>query len=187
MNVIDIIDPQKILKPDIAARFSAAFTEESYKKGESLLAVGKVCKKIYLVKEGLLRSFYYSNEGKDITHWFAPEGTALSALDSFFKERPCDYSIDALEHSVVYTITLDKLNYFFDTYHEVERLGRLFVTETIIEVAGKVKDLQFRTGIERYHLLLEKYPTIIQRAPLGKVASYLGITQQSLSRIRAQR
>lgn len=186
MRVTDIIDPEHTLSPEISLLFNEAFVEEQYKKGTLLLEMGKVCQKVYIVKEGLLRSFYYK-EGKDVTHWFAAELEPLCALDSFFKRRPCDYSMDALEDSVVYTITLDRLNALFDDHHEIERFARLFITEMMIQVSEKVKDLQFRTGLERYHLLLEKHPSIIQRAPLGKVASYLGITQQSLSRIRAQR
>jgi CRP-like cAMP-binding protein len=186
MRVTDIIDPEQILSPEMSLLFNNAFVEEQHKKGTLLLEVGRICQKVYIVKEGLLRSFYYKN-GKDVTHWFAAELEPLSALDSFFKRRPCDYSIDVLEDSVVYTITLDRLNALFDAHHEIERFARLFITEMMIQVSDKVKDLQFRTGLERYHLLLQKHPAIIQRAPLGKVASYLGITQQSLSRIRAQR
>lgn len=186
MLLTDIIDPKGILSPAMSELFNEAFVEEKYKKGALLLEVGRVCQKVYIVKEGLLRSFYYK-DGKDVTHWFAAESQALSALDSFFKRRPCDYSIDVLEDSLVYTITLDRLNALFDAHHEIERFARLFITEMIIQVSDKVKDLQFRTGLERYRLLLKKHPNIIQRAPLGKVASYLGITQQSLSRIRAQR
>lgn len=186
MLVTDIIDPKGILSPAMSQLFKEAFVEEKCKKGTLLLDVGRVCQKVYIVKEGLLRSFYYK-DGKDVTHWFAAEREPLSALDSFFKRRPCDYSIDTLEDSVVYTITLDRLNALFDAHHEIERFARLFITEMVIQVSDKVKDLQFRTGLERYHLLLKKHPNIIQRAPLGKVASYLGMTQQSLSRIRAQR
>lgn len=186
MRVTDIIDPQNTLSPAMSLLFSEAFVEEKYKKGSLLLEVGKVCQKVYIVKKGLLRSFYYK-DGKEVTHWFAAEMEPLSALDSFFKRRPCDYSIDTLEDSVVYTITLDRLNTLFDAHHELERFARLFITEMIVQVSEKVKDLQFRTGLERYHLLLKKQPNIIQRAPLGKVASYLGVTQQSLSRIRAKR
>lgn len=186
MLVTEIIDPQNMLSPEMRTLFNNAFVEERYKKGTVLLEVGNVCQKVYIVKQGLLRSFYYK-DGKDVTHWFAAEQEPLSALDSFFKRRPCDYSIDTLEDSIVYTITLDRLNVLFDAYHEIERFARLFITEMVIQVSEKVKDLQFRTGLERYHILLEKQPNIIQRAPLGKVASYLGITQQSLSRIRAQR
>lgn len=186
MRVSDIMDPTNILSPKMSMVFNNAFEEEYYKKGTLLLEVGKICPKVYLVKKGLLRSFYYK-DGKDVTHWFAAEMEPLSALDSFFKQRPCDYSIDTLEDSVVYTITLERLNALLDAHHEIERFARIFITEMVIQVSDKVKDLQFRTGVERYHTLLKKHPSIIQRAPLSKVASYLGMTQQSLSRIRAQR
>ena len=95
--------------------------------------------------------------------------------------------MESLEDTVAYTITLDRLNSLFDKYHEIERFGRLFTMEMMVQLTEKVKDLQFRSAEERYNILLEKHPSVIQRAPLGKIASYLGITQQSLSRIRAKR
>jgi len=184
MNIIDLIDTQEELKPRFAEILSKEFTEESHKKGSVLWREGRICPKIYIVKEGLLRVYYYNSAGKEITHWFAPEFTVITDLGSFFKRNPSKYSMEAIEDVVLYTITLDKLNKLFDEYHEIERFGRLFVIEMMVQVGEKVKDLQFRTAVERYQILLEKYPTVLQRAPLGKIASYLGITQQSLSRIR---
>ena len=84
-------------------------------------------------------------------------------------------------------MTLDGLNYLVDNFPELERFGRITALQMALEFGEKVKDLQFRTAQERYHLLLEKHPGILQRVSLGHIASFLGITQQSLSRIRSNR
>ncbi len=187
MNILNILDTDLKLKPKFAEILSAAFEEKQFKKGSVIWRQGNRCRNLYIVKKGLLRVYYYNNEGKEITHWFAAESTALTDLGSFFQGSLSEYNMETLEDSLVYTITLTKLNTLFDEYHEIERFGRLFTMEMMIQITEKVKDLQFRTAQERYNILLEKHPAIIQRAPLGKIASYLGITQQSLSRIRAQR
>lgn len=187
MYILDILDTDLKLKPQFAKILSNAFEEEHLEKGSVTWRQGNRCRKLYIVKKGLLRVYYYNSQGKDITHWFAAESTALTDLGSFFQGSLSVYNMETIEDSVVYTITLNKLNKLFDEHPEIERFGRLFTIEMMMNLAEKVKDLQFRTAQERYNLLLEKHPEIVQRAPLAKIASYLGITQQSLSRIRAQR
>jgi CRP/FNR family transcriptional regulator, anaerobic regulatory protein len=187
MNIISSLDTRLKLKPQFADILSAAFEEEFFKKGSVIWRQDNRCNRLFIVKTGLLRVFYYDAKGREITHWFAGESTALTDLNSFFHKKLSVYNMESLEDTVAYTITLGRLNALFDKYHEIERFGRLFTMEMMMQVTEKVKDLQFRSAEERYRILMEKHPSVIQRAPLGKIASYLGITQQSLSRISEKR
>ena len=81
---------------------------------------------------------------------------------------------------------LDTLNRLCDENHEVERFGRLLTLRMLMELNNKMMDLQFKTAKERYLSLMEKHPDIFNRVNLGHIASYIGITIQSLSRIRSE-
>lgn len=171
--------------PQMGLELMGKTTLEDVRKGKRLLDIGDVCRKMYIVEQGLLR-FYYIEKGKDITHWFIFEGNFITEADSFFQQTPSDYAIETLEDSLVRSISYEDLEYMFQKYPEFERTGRLLATEMALQLGEKLKDLQFRTASERYEKLLSEHPGILQRVPLGHIASYLGITQQSLSRIRAQ-
>lgn len=185
-DFFDFTSQQVRISPKFISSFLDVVKAEHYKKGAILLREGDVCHKIYMVQQGILR-FYYFQEGKDITHWFLFEKDAITEVDSFFKKQVSEYYIEVLEDCSLLTISLGKLNQLFEEFTEMERLWRLVTTKIIVELGEKVKDLQFRNATERYERLIEKHPTILQRVALGHIASYLGITQQSLSRIRAQR
>lgn len=150
-----------------------------------LLEIGSVCDHLYFIENGILRNYYYDAKGNDITHWFASEGMVVTIPPSFFKRTPSQFRIEALEDMVVRNITFDQMQEAFSQSHQLERFGRLLVTEIMMVLGQKIMDLQTKSAEERYNDLLEDHPDIFQRAKLGHIATYLGITQQSLSRIRA--
>lgn len=158
---------------------------ETHPKGTVILNEGDICRKLYLIQSGLIRVYYYQN-GNDVTHWFIFENHPVTELASFYNVQPSDYFFETLEETTVMTLSLENLNYLLDNFPSFERLARTITTNFLLELGEKVKDLQFRTATERYHKLIEQQPKVIERASLGHIASFLGITQQSLSRIRNQ-
>jgi len=140
-----------------------------------LLEEGKIADKIYLVRKGCLRLFFY-NEGKDITFQFFFEGDFVASFDSLYRGTPSLFSLESIEPSEVVSIKKE------DFYHKIESNPslRLLYEEKIIE---RFKN----TPQQRYEELLKEYPNIIQRVPQHYIASYLGITPVSLSRIRNRR
>lgn len=151
-----------------------------------LLEEGKIADKIYLVRKGCLRLFFY-NEGKDITFQFFFEGDFVASFDSLYRGTPSLFSLESIEPSEVVSIKKE------DFYHKIEsNLSlRLLYEEKIIERFSFYQHLFLsrikNTPQQRYEELLKEYPNIIQRVPQHYIASYLGITPVSLSRIRNRR
>ena len=152
-------------------------------KGHTLVREGEYSYELYYVAKGGARA-YYLKDGKTITDWFAFENDFISSIISFFLGVPSQHYIEVLEDTTLMVLQLQDIEMLCDKYHDFERLGRLSTTKTMIQLQQRIVSIQFKSSQERYDSLLEKYPQIELRAPLGAIASYLGITQETLSRIR---
>ena len=150
-----------------------------------LLKPNSVCNYIYFIEKGLTRTFYLK-KGKDVTDWLSPENTFAVSIVSFINRIPDRRGIELLEDSVIWALSYENLNKGFNKYHDLERLGRLIANTGITQMQKRFDDLHFATAKERYQILVQSNPTLLTRAPLGVIASYLGITQETLSRIRSK-
>ena len=156
---------------------------KEYPKGHQLVTAGTTCRYIWFIESGLARTFYLK-DGKDITDWISPEHTISCSLVSFLTQRPDIRYIELLEPSVVCSLYYEDLERLYTAFHEIERLGRLLVNNGLILMQQRFDELHFATARERYQQLLDTYPGLLNRVPLGMIASYLGITQETLSRMR---
>jgi len=154
-----------------------------FKKGELLAKEGQYSDELYYVADGGARA-YYLHDGKTVTDWFAFENDFISSIVSFFLDVPGQHQIEMLEDTTMLVLKRDDVDMLCDRHHDFERLGRLSVTKTMMQLQQRIVSIQFKSSRERYESLLEKHPKIELRAPLGDIASYLGITQETLSRIR---
>lgn len=151
-----------------------------------LLEEGKVADNLYLIRKGCLRLFFY-NEGKDITFQFFFEGDVVASFDSLYKRTPSLFYLESIELTKVSTITRDNL------FNLIERhpLARKFYEATLIDRFHAYQQLFLsrikNTPQQRYEELLKEHPDIVRRVPQHYIASYLGITPVSLSRIRNRR
>ena len=152
----------------------------------SYLGTIPTCKTIYFINKGIARIYYYK-DGIDITDSFATENNVIVRVESLFTGKPSRKAIQILEDAEIVAIDANKLFKLYDSYPEVERLFRKIFEASHVETVNRIEGIQFHSAEERYKALLEEAPTIIQRVPLKYIASYLGITQVSLSRIRGQR
>ena len=146
---------------------------------------GDVCQHIYFMKKGFARGFF-NQDGKDITLWFAVENDIATSLYSIVTQKPSFENIEILENSILYAISHDNLQHLYHQYPEFNLIGRRFVEKYYVELMARTMSLQFQTAKERYQQLLTHQPQLLQRASLGYIASYLGISQETLSRIRAK-
>jgi CRP-like cAMP-binding protein len=155
-------------------------------KGHILVKPHTVCTRLYFVEKGLTRT-YYKKDGKDITDWLSPEDNFAISILSFIQQLPDRRGIEALEDTVLWSLEYKAFEELCRGHHEIERMFRLIVSYGLTMVQQRFDDLHFATALERYEKLMRNNPTLLQRTPLGHIASYLGITQETLSRIRAQK
>ncbi|MFY8001358.1 MAG: Crp/Fnr family transcriptional regulator [Candidatus Kapaibacteriota bacterium] len=155
----------------------------TYSQGEIFVRAGMAANTVFFVEEGLCRLFYYKDD-KEVTTWFAFENTTLATL-SFLAQTPNDEYLQALEPSTLIAVPYNDLQQLYVRYPAIERLGRMFLEQMALHLGRRLKSLQFYTAKERYQELLHAFPTLPQRIPQHFIASFLGITPETLSRIRA--
>lgn len=152
-------------------------------KNALLQTVGHTCKTIYFLKSGIARIFYYK-DGIDITESFAFESNIIARVESLFTGNPSQKAIQILKDAEIISINATQLFKLYDTNPNIERLFRLIFENAYVDTVKRIESIQFHTAEERYNNLL-KETNYLQKIPLKHIASYLGITQVSLSRIRA--
>lgn len=145
-----------------------------------------VCDSIYFIEKGLARTFYYK-DGKDITYWIALENDFVGSMASFFMRVPSNKMVETLEPSVLWKFDYSKMESLFSSNQEMQKVGRLFAYYGISIMEKRFDDLHFHTAKERYEFLVKNKPELLQRMSLGMIATYLGITQETLSRIRKKK
>jgi CRP-like cAMP-binding protein len=176
----------KIILTDVEKeKINKAFKTERYTKGTVLMMPGTSSQKATYVEKGLLRTFYSHND-KDITHFFFEEGFVSMNIDSVFYNQPTPYGTEALEDVILRTIQYRDFIQLSDTIPCLKDYVFLTSVHMVKQFSDRLYSLQFHTAQERYTALLNDHPSILMRVPLGHIASYLGITQQTLSVIRAK-
>lgn len=183
MNVSEYLNTYVTISNEELSDVLTYFNMECYAKKDLIIRKGQVCNKLYFIKTGLARS-YYLKDGKEVTQWFFNEQQFMTSLESFFEQTGSLYYIEVIEETVLYSITKTDLDFLFSKYAKMEKFGRLLSVEMLTKIANKLNSIQFQTAKERYKYMLEEYPDILYRVPLGHLASYLGMTQETLSRIR---
>lgn len=175
----------KDLSQLIQKNFNEIITERTFLKGEMLQRDNSYKQNIYIVKTGLLRSFYF-HDGKEVTALFALENGLIGPGDTILRSRKSKYNIEALELSKVLILNYVELDDYINGDAKRERLIRHIVQLIYIESVERLENLIFYSAKERYDHLMAHFPNLNQRVNQGHIASFLGITQETLSRIRAK-
>lgn len=156
------------------------------KKNSELQSIGHTCKTIYFLEKGLARIYYFKDE-IEITESFSFENNLVLRYESLFSGRPSKKAIQVLEDSDLIALKSDELELLFSIHPDIETMFRKIIETALVDTINRVESIQFHTAEERYSSLLQEAPDVIKRVPLKYIASYLGITPVSLSRIRAIR
>jgi CRP-like cAMP-binding protein len=162
------------------------FTPKKLRKKQYLLQQDDVCKYTAFVEKGVLRSYSIDEKGYEHIVQFAVEGWWISDLYSFFTGEPSTFSIDVLEDAELLLLTRTSNEELLKTLPKMERYFRLLTQNALIAFQRRVVGALSQTAEEKYNKLVSTYPHIIQRVPQHMIASYLGITPETLSRIRKQ-
>lgn len=162
------------------------FEEKEVRKNELLLREGQVSNDYYFLEEGFMRAFVYDLDGKDVTTNFYPTGTVVVEVSSFFNRIPSRENIQALADCKGRFITYEQLNHLFHAYPEFREFGRSILVRILTALKNRTLSMITETAEQRYEHLLKSNPDIFQNVPLKHIASFLGITDTSLSRIRKE-
>ena len=155
-----------------------------FQKGALVLDANTISNKSYFINKGILRT-YFIKDGKEISEYFSGKNEWVNSPKSFMQREKDIYYIDAIDNTEAHFITADDLVYLFDNFPEMERYARLSMGTVFGHFMDRITSIRFTTAKEKYIHFQKTYSNIYHRIPLGMVASYLGITQETLSRIRA--
>ena len=161
--------------------------EKTVTKGEVLIREGQTVKKTFFVTDGCLRSFCTDKSGKEHTLQFAIKEWWISDFTAIYNNEPATLTVESIKDSKVIEFNASKLNNIFSQFPEFEFFQRKNLENHVVSLHKRILNQLQLTARERYDLFVEQYNDIEQYTPNYHIASYLGITQQSLSRIRVER
>jgi CRP-like cAMP-binding protein len=151
-----------------------------------LLKQGVVCTNISFIEQGLLRCFY-NKDNREICSWFMKEGDVIISVESFFKQTVSFENIQALEECTLHYINYNELQYIFHHFPEFNFIGRVLTERYYTLSEQRLYSIRMQRAQERYQYLIDHFPELIQRVSSKYIASYLSITEETLSRIRSKK
>ena len=183
------------IAPELARRYSTMTHDEldilesilvsqKYAKGEMILKEGEICRQFLYIDKGLVRQFYFKH-GKEVTEHLGQEQTIVMCIESLFKEEPTKLQVEALEPTIVYALPKADLERVAMHNVNIQILYRKILEESLIISQIHADLVRFETAQDRYKKLCKLCPQVVLRAPLVYIASYLQMTPETLSRVRA--
>ena len=155
-----------------------------YAKGSIILKEGEQCQSIIYIHRGLLRQFYFKN-GKEVTEYLAVDGDIVMCIESLFKEEPSYLQVETLENTILYELPKQRLEQVALHNVNIQILYRKILEESLIISQVHADLLRFEPAETRYRRMTRQMPQVVLRAPLVHIASYLQMTPETLSRVRA--
>lgn len=168
-------------EPDLNS-ISGKFQKRNVKKGDFILKQGEVCRDIVFVEKGCLR-LYYLKDDIEVSVWFSFQGNSAIEIYSFISEKPSDYFIEAIEDCEIKYLTKTELHKLYESKPAMQEMMRNFWEDVILHLLVRFTSLQTDTAEKRYLDLLKK-PEYLNSIPQKYLASFIGVTPTSLSRIR---
>ncbi len=158
--------------------------ECQFEKNEYLVSAGDVAQNFYFIVEGLVRFFYSTEDGKEFNKHFAMENGYAGSFQSLILQEPCGFFIQALERTDTVVLPNQLLRELYRRHSCWERLGRRNAEQLVLVKEAREKELLLDSLETRYRRFLQEYPGLADRVPQDQIASYLGVTNVALSRIR---
>ena len=159
---------------------------KKYAKGETILREGETCEDISYIDRGLIRQFYFKND-KELTEHIGSDGEIFMCIESLFREEPTHLQVEALEPSMIYCLPKRRLEQVALHNVNIQILYRKILEESLIISQVHADLVRFESAQSRYQKLCKLKPQVVLRAPLVYIASYLQMTPETLSRVRAQK
>jgi CRP/FNR family transcriptional regulator, anaerobic regulatory protein len=185
-NLLQFLNAIHHLSPPLQEHLSGILLERNLAKREYLLRAGHVCRSICFISKGLVRCFYIKDD-QEVCSWFMKEGDVIVSVESFFYQKQSYESIQAIEDCEMYCIEHGQLEYIYRMYPEFNFIARVLLQQYYILSEQRLYSLRMQRSPERYEYLVQHHPELVQRVPAKYLASYLGITEETLSRIRSRK
>ncbi len=185
-KLIALFQTSNLVSLNTAEEIAEQFSEKNYSKNDYLLTNQKICNEYFFLEEGFMRAFTFDVNQHDVTTGFYSAGQVVFEVSSFFNRTISKENIQALADCRGWVITYEQLNMLFHAIPEFREFGRSALVKGFTSLKIRMLSMINETAEERYVNLLRSNPEIFQYAPLKSVATYLGITDTSLSRIRKE-
>ncbi|WKB80440.1 Crp/Fnr family transcriptional regulator [Cellulophaga lytica] len=184
MTIDAILNKVYTLPQSSLAKIKDSMVEVTYPKQHIIIKDHTIEPNIYFIKSGIVRA-YANFDGTEVTFWFGKESEAVISMRSYIENKKGYENIELLEDCTLYKLESNTLKQLFLEDIHIANWGRKFAEQELIKTEERLISKQFKTATERYLELLNTNTDLIKRVQLRHIASYLGITQVSLSRIRA--
>lgn len=185
-NLIRFVQNVLPISTEKAVDIASYFKETEILKNQFLLQEGKVSNDYIFLLEGFIRSYTFDTEGNDITTNFYSRNQVVLEVSSFFNRTPSQESFQALNDCKGLIINYEQMQILFHSIPEFREFGRKVLVQHITALKQRMLSMINQTAEQRYENLMLTKPEILQNAPLKNIATYLGITDTSLSRIRKE-
>lgn len=167
--------------------FLSILEEKKYAKKNIILQEGEICRTINFVQSGTLRAFYRDPEGKESTIMFAISDWWITDMSCFINQQPAMLNIETIEDSLILHLKKENLDELYTKIPKFERFFRIIMQNAYIREQIRVIQNLSLSAEQRYYIFLEKYPQVAKQVRQKQIASYLGITPEFLSMIRANK
>lgn len=185
-TLMDYIHSRVRLDPELRSAIQSITKTESLLKNQLLVKEGMVAHRLFFIEKGSARTFY-DHDGKDVTSWIYREGQLITSWTSFYSRTPSFENVELTEDSTIISLPFDDLQLLYRKHPRMQEFGRIMVEEQLVFLDYFYKGFMFMSAREKYELLLSVFPDVTQRVNLGHIASFLGISQETLSRIRKKK
>ncbi|HUQ66908.1 MAG TPA: Crp/Fnr family transcriptional regulator [Flavitalea sp.] len=185
-QLLRFLQSTKLVSLQTAEEISRSFTWKEIPKNTLFVKQGRISNEYLFLQNGFMRAFAYDTEGNDVTTGFYPGNGVVFEVSSFFNRIPSKENIEAVSDCEGWVTTYDQLNTLFHSLPEFREFGRMMLVRGYASLKTRMLVMITETAEQRYTGLLQTHPEIFRNAPLKHIASYLGITDTSLSRIRKE-
>ncbi|WP_245907020.1 Crp/Fnr family transcriptional regulator [Reichenbachiella versicolor] len=175
-----------LLEDEVWQDFSCHWEAMVFSKGEHVTEMGSIERYFYFVYSGVLRG-YALNDGMDISFGFTYDGEFSGVYDSFLDQKPADWGLEALQKTETLRISFKSMMKMYDDHKSIERWGRVFNAKMLVGMGRRQLEVRNFSAEERFDRLYRDSPHIFQLVPQKHLASYLGMTPETFSRLRRQR
>jgi CRP-like cAMP-binding protein len=185
-KLIQFLQSTNLVSLKTAEEIAGTFSQKEIRRNEFLSKEGRVCNEYFFLETGFIRAFAHDTDGNDVTTNFYTSNQVVFEVSSFFNRTISKENFQAIVDCGGWYITYEQLNNLFHSLHEFRDFGRSILVKGFSSLKIRMLSMITETAEQRYEALLKTNPEIFQHAALKHIASYLGITDTSLSRIRKE-